>query len=104
MRDIVKRDPFRSLFTFPRFLDEHDDMATQKGLRIHEDDKNVFVEAVAAGVPSDQVEIEIEDGVVTIKAENEEVEKSKNEYKSSSYRYYYTWPYRVASGTKQVLM
>lgn len=90
MGDIVKKDPFRSIFAFPRWMDEFDDMSSQKGLKLHEDDKNIYVEAVVAGVPSNQVDVEIEDGVVTIKAENKEEEKGKNEYKSSSYRYYYT--------------
>jgi len=90
MGDIVKRDPFRGLFSFPRWIDEFDDLSGQKGLKLHEDNKNIYVEAVVAGVPSEQVDVEIEDGVVTIKAENKDEEKTKNEYKSSSYRYYYT--------------
>ena len=90
MGDIVKRDPFRSLFAWPRWMDELDDVAAQRGLKLHEDDKNIYVEAVVAGVPSDQVNVEIEDGVVTIKAEKHEEKKGKDEYKSSSYRYYYT--------------
>jgi HSP20 family protein len=90
MGDIIKKDPFRSIFTFPRWTDEFDDLSNQRGLKLHEDDKNIYIEAVVAGVPSENVDVEIEDGVVTIKAENKEEEKSKNEYKSSSYRYYYT--------------
>jgi HSP20 family protein len=90
MGDIVKRDSFRSLFAMPRWLDEFDDMSAQKGLKLHEDDKNIYIEAVVAGVPAEQVDVEIEDGVVTVKAENKEEENKKNEYKSSSYRYYYT--------------
>jgi HSP20 family protein len=90
MGDIVKRDPFKSIFAWPRWMEEYDDMSVQKGLKLREDDKNIYIEAVVAGVPSEQVDVEIEDGVVTIKAENKEEEKNKNEYKSSSYRYYYT--------------
>jgi HSP20 family protein len=89
MGDIVKRDPFRSLFVWPRWMEDFDE-SSQRGLKLREDDKNIYVEAVVAGVPSDQVDVEIEDGVVTIKAENKEEEKKKGEYKSSSYRYYYT--------------
>jgi len=90
MGDIVKKDPFRGLFAMPRWLDEFDDMSSQKGLKLHEDDKNIYIEAVVAGVPSDQVDVEIEDGVVTVKAENKEEEKTKSEFRSSTYRYYYT--------------
>jgi len=89
MGDIIKKDPFRSLFVMPRWMEDFDE-TSQRGLKLHEDDKNIYVEAVVAGVPADQVDVEIEDGVVTIKAENKEEEKKKGEYKSSSYRYYYT--------------
>ncbi len=90
MGDIIKRDPFRSLFAFPRFMDDLDESVMQKGLKIREDDRNIYLEAVVAGVPSDQVDVEVEDGVVTIKAETKDEEKGKDEYRSSSYRYYYT--------------
>ena len=90
MGDIIKRDPLRGLFAWPRWIDEFEDASSQRGLKLREDDKNIYIEAVVAGVPSDQVNVEIEDGVVTIKAENKEEQKDKNEYMSSSYRYYYT--------------
>jgi HSP20 family protein len=94
MTDLVKRDPFRSLFAWPRWMDEFEDgfptFSSQKGLRVHEDDKNLIIEAVIAGVPSKDVDVEIEDGVLTIKAEKKEEEKKKDEYKMASYRYYYT--------------
>ena len=90
MGDLVKRDPFRSLFTFPRWMEDFDDSSLQRGLKLREDEKSIYVEAVVAGVPSEQVDVEIEDGVITVKAENKEEEKDKNEYKSSSYRYYYS--------------
>jgi HSP20 family protein len=94
MTDLVKKDPFRSLFAWPRWLDEFEDnfptMTSQKGLRVHEDNKNLVVEAVVAGIPAKEVDIEIEDGVLTIKAEKKDEEKEKNEYKVASYRYYYT--------------
>src|SRR3989344_3870070 len=89
MGDIVKRDPFRSLFAMPRWMEEFDE-STQRGLKLREDDKNIYVEAVVAGVPSENVDVEIEDGVVTIKAEAKEEQKKKDEYRSSSYRSYYT--------------
>jgi len=89
MGDIIKRDPLRNLFAWPRFVEEFDDTA-QRGLKLKEDDKNIYVEAVVAGVPSEHVDVEIEDGVVTIKAENKIEESGKDSFKSSSYRYYYT--------------
>ncbi len=94
MVDLIKRDPFRNIFTWPRWLEEWEDefptLATSRGLRIHEDDKNIYVDAVVAGVPADDVQVDIEDGVITIKAEKKEEEKKEGEYKASSYNYYYT--------------
>lgn len=90
MTDIVKRDPFRSLFTVPRWFDDVDFTPSQRGLKIHEDNKNIIIEGVVAGVPAKDVEVNIEDGVLTIKAERSEEKKTKDEYTSSSYQYYYT--------------
>lgn len=91
---IVRWGPFRQLFAWPRWMEEFDEsfptLTTQKGLRIHETDNDIVVEAVVAGVPASDVEVEIEDGVVTIKAEKKEEVKEKNEYRASSYQYYYT--------------
>lgn len=79
----------------PRWIDEIDEdfwsTPTQRGLKVYEDDKNnIKVEAVVAGIPSEAVEVNIEDGVLTIKAENKIEENGKNEYRASSYQYYYT--------------
>lgn len=90
MTDLVKRDPFRSLFAWPRWMDEFEETSMQRGLKLREDDKSVYVEAVVAGVPPENVDVDIEDGVVTIKAESKEESKEKDEFRSSSYRYYYT--------------
>lgn len=82
---LIKYDPFRSIFDY--------DFTTpsQNGLRVHETkDGDMVVEAVVAGIPEKNVDINIEDGVLTIKAEMSEEEENKNEYKSSSYKYYYT--------------
>ena len=82
---LVRFDPFRGLlddnFTMP---------STQRGLKVSETENKILVEAVVAGVPKKHVEIDIEDGVLTIKAEVKLEEESKSEYKSSSYQYYYT--------------
>lgn len=90
MTDLVKRDPFRNLFAWPRWMDEFEETSMQRGLKIREDDKNIYLEAVVAGVPSDDVEVDIEDGVVTIKAEKTDEKKNKDDYQSSTYNYYYT--------------
>lgn len=92
MADLVKRDPFASLFSWPRWMDDYDDLSfsSQRGLKVHETDKNIVVEAVVAGVPASDVEVHIEDGVMTIKAEKSEESKKKGVYTASSFKYYYT--------------
>lgn len=81
MTDLVRRDPFRNLF--PRWIDEFEDFTpSQRGLKVRETDKDIIAEAVVAGVPSKDVEVHIEDGVLTIKAEVSS--------DTSSYSYYYT--------------
>jgi HSP20 family protein len=82
---LVRFDPFRSLLD-----DSFMSPSLQKGLKIHETEKTIVVEAVVAGVPKKDVEIDIEDGVLTIKAEVKQESETKDEYKSSSYQYYYT--------------
>lgn len=82
---LVRFDPFRGL------LDDSFAMpSTQNGLKVRETENKILVEAVVAGVPKKDVEIDIEDGVLTIKAEVKQEVESKDEYKSSSYQYYYT--------------
>jgi HSP20 family protein len=91
MTDIVRRDPFTSLFQFPRWVSDLDDMLPgRRGLKINETDKDIVVEAVVAGVPAKDVEVHIEDGVLTIKAQKVIEEKDKDDYRSQSYQYYYT--------------
>ncbi len=90
MSDIVKLDPARNLFTFPRWMDDFDDTYTQKGFRVYETDTNIVIEAVVAGVPGDDIDVNIEDGVVTIKAERKVKEKDKGLIKASYHSYYYT--------------
>lgn len=82
---LARFDPFKSLLDDDFFI-----TTQQRGLKIHETDKSIIVEAVVAGVPKKDVEVEIEDGVLTIKAEAKEESETKNEYKASSYQYYYT--------------
>jgi len=90
MRDITKRDPFKGIFSMPRFLEDFEDFGSQRGLKVYETEKDIIAEAVVAGVPARDVEVHIEDGVITIKAENTEENESKKDYKSQSYQYYYT--------------
>ncbi len=87
---IVRYDPFRSLFAFPKWLEDFEEPAQQRGLKINETDTDIVVKAVVAGVPKDNVEIEVEDGVLTVKAEVKDEQKSEGEFRSSSYQYYYT--------------
>lgn len=83
---LIRFDPFKNLLDDDFVVNS----PLQKGLKIHETDKNIVVEAVVAGVPKKNVDIEIEDGVLTIKAEVKEEKESKDQYKSSFYQYYYT--------------
>ncbi len=98
MTDIVRRDPFFGRFVMPSWLNDIDEMVPatmRRGLKIHETDKDIVIEAVVAGVPAKDVNVHIEDGVVTIKAERTTEEKGKDEYRSSTYQYYYNF---VVSG------
>lgn len=90
MNTIVKSDPFRSVFPFTRLFENFEDFSTQRGLKIRETDKEIILDAVVAGVPAKNVDIDIEDGVITIKAENKEEKNSQEGHSSSYYQYYYT--------------
>lgn len=90
MTQITKRDPFRSLLSFPRFMDEFEDFSSQRGLKLRETKNDIIAEAVVAGVAAKDVDVDIEDGVLTIRAEAHEEAGKDDEYKSSSYQYYYT--------------
>lgn len=90
MTQLAIRDPFRSLFSLPRWAEDFDDLSSKRGLKIRETENEIVAEAVVAGVPAKNVEIHIEDGVLTIKAEAKDQESKKDEYRASSYQYYYT--------------
>lgn len=90
MSNIVKTDPFRTLFSFPRWVEDLDEATAHRGLKVRETENEIVAEAVVAGVPAKNVEVHIEDGVLTIKAQATDEEKEKGEYRSSSYQYYYT--------------
>lgn len=95
MVDIIKRDPFfSSLFSWPRWFDELEEgflpYPHQRGLKIYETENDIKIEAVVAGVSAKDVDVEIEDGVLKIKAESKKEEKIKEGERKSYYRYYYT--------------
>lgn len=89
MNAIKRYDPFSSIFSMPRWLDDVD-LDSHKGLKIRETEKDLLIEAVVAGVPAKNVEVHVEDGVLTIKAESTEEEKDKNESSFASSKYYYS--------------
>jgi len=74
---LLRFDPLKSLLD-----DDVWPTVRQNGIKIHETESSIVAQAVVAGVPSEYVEANIEDGVLTIKAE------SKDENKS--FKYYYT--------------
>ena len=82
---LVRFDPFKSLLD-----DDNWPTVRQNGLKIHETETDIIAQAVVAGIPAENVEANIVDGVLTIKAEVKEEDKTKDELKSSSYQYYYT--------------
>lgn len=82
MSNIVKTDPFRTLFSFPRWVEDLDEATAHRGLKVRETENEIVAEAVVAGVPAKNVEVHMEDGVLTIKAQRTD--------SSSSYQYYYT--------------
>ena len=85
--DLVRRDPFRSLFSLPRWMEDMDfATSSQRGLRVRETDKDIIVESVVAGVPAKNVDVDIEDGVLAIRAEK----KEEKDDQTSAYSYYYT--------------
>lgn len=90
MTKLTHWDPFGRWFAMPKWMDEFEESSQQRGLKIQETEKNIVAEAVVAGVPAKDIEVHIEDGVLTIKAEASEETKKKDEYRSSSFQYYYT--------------
>jgi HSP20 family protein len=75
---ITKWDPFIRL---PRWFEDFDEPVS-RGLKVKETTNSIIAEAVVAGVPGKNVEVHIEDGILTIKAEHST--------DSSAYQYYYT--------------
>ena len=94
---IQKWDPMllpRSWFQLPSLLEEEWDTSSQ-GLTVYETDDEVVIEANVAGVPEEEVDISVEGGTVTIKAEHVETEEEKKKKKvvyrqARAARYLYT--------------
>ena len=94
------RDPFslfpRWTWRSPSLWDEEEWLAEEKeGLTVYETDNEVVVKANIAGVPADKVDVSIESGMMTIKAEHEETEEEKKKKKvvyrqARKARYLYT--------------
>lgn len=80
---IVKWDPWslapRWGFRFPSFWDDQEDwFDASEGLSMYEQDDQVVVEAAVPGVAADQVDVSVENGVITIKADYNVEDKEKN--------------------------
>lgn len=98
---IIKwRDPFalfpRWTWRWPTLWEEEEWWPEEReGLTVYETDDEVVVKAIVAGVPADKVDVSIEGGTLTIKAEYEETEEEKKKKKvvyrqARKARYLYT--------------
>lgn len=110
MAVLQRRDPFavaRSLWQMPTVWDEDWFASMQDDISVYETDENVVVEANVAGVPADAVQVSVEGSTVTIKAEFEEPEETKQK-KTAEYRrrrsakYLYTVSIPTPVDTKNV--
>ena len=81
MRDLSKRDPFRSAFSLPSIFSDLEDFGTQRGLKVYETEKEIVAEAVVAdrsqsyqyyyttalsGGQWDKADAEVHNGVVKV--------------------------------------
>lgn len=81
---ITRWDPFtlsRSFWRMPSVFDEDWLDTSDQGLTVYETDNEVVVEANVAGVPEDNVDVSVEGGTVTVKAEFHEEEEEKKKKK-----------------------
>jgi HSP20 family protein len=74
---IVKVDPWTKNFLRPFLGDEEGWFAEDGSLTSYETEDSFVVQANVAGVPADEVDISIDRGVVTIRAEHEESDEEK---------------------------
>jgi len=79
---IVRVDPWTRGFLRP-FFEEDEDWPLQEGsLTSYETENDFVVQANVPGVPTDEVDISIDRGVVTIRAEHEEAKEEKKAKKA----------------------
>ncbi len=97
----ASRFHFPSLFQYPSIPSLFEGLGDgwglnpeQTGLTISEDEKNIYVEAATPGLKLEDIEIDLEQGVLLIRGEGQEIEEDKNKkyYRKSSNSY----SYRVA--------
>lgn len=104
--NLLRRDPFAgfpaidrllgSMLTEPVFPAATFDEGTL-ALDISEDDSSVIVRASLPGFTKDQIQVEVHDGVLTIKAEKEEQSEERTER-------YYRKERRVGSVSRRVAL
>lgn len=95
---IVRWDPWslapRWGFRFPSFWDDQEDwFDASEGISMYEENDQVVVEAAVPGVAADKVDVNVENGVITIKAEyktkDEEKKGKKVVYRGSHQAKYF---------------
>lgn len=95
---IIRRDQNQFLAPFsrwPTIFDDEEWVDASRDLSMYETDDELVVKANIAGVPADKVDVSIEGGVVTIRAELQDTEEEKNKRKvvykeARSAQYVYT--------------
>jgi len=95
---VIRWDPFPLEKIWPKtpWLFEDEEWSTlQDGLNVYETDDNLVVEAYVPGVSEKEIDISVEGGVLTIKAEHKEQEEEKKKKKvvyrrAMQARYLYT--------------
>lgn len=80
---IVKWEPLfpRLITKMPWPWDEEEWIEEPEGLSVYETDNDLVVEANVPGVSEDEIDISLEGGVLTIKAEHKEKEEEKKKKK-----------------------
>ncbi|HLB60673.1 MAG TPA: Hsp20/alpha crystallin family protein [Patescibacteria group bacterium] len=81
---IIRRDPtwFSPFVTrWPSVFDDEDWHDTSSNLTMYETDDSLVIQANVAGVPAEKVDVAIEGGIITIKADYEENEEEKEKRK-----------------------
>jgi HSP20 family protein len=95
---IIRHNPTQWITPFTRWpsLFEDEEWSPEtRDLSMYETDDDLVIKANVAGVPSDKVEVSLEGGVVTIRAEHQETDEEKSKKKvvykeSRSAQYLYT--------------